>query len=155
MGVLEAREMKAVRALLMALMIVACGGGGSSGGQRADASGSGGSGGLGDSGTTACGTELACDAGAVCIVDERSAACEAKPEDAGSCPPGKAENLCGGIGYACCCDPPPPNEYRCEPATGCAGDPDCSCLGDVCKGRMCLGVSGKDREFHCVDRPMP
>lgn len=140
----------------------ASGGGGTSGtGGSAGTSGGGGTSGsggsAGDAGvSTPCGPKLVCDAKSVCIVDEKAAACTPKMDDAGPCPAGKTQSQCGGIGYPCCCDPPPPSEYRCESAAGCSGAPDCTCLKDVCKGgQMCMGIGGKDREFHCSDPPVP
>jgi len=130
------------------------GGGGTAGtGGTSGGGGSSGSGG-GGAGTTACGASLTCDAKSVCIVDEKSPSCSAKLDDAGACPSGQTESQCGGIGYACCCEPAPPSEYRCADAAACGATPDCACLGAVCKnGQMCMGIGGKDREFHCSDPP--
>lgn len=132
----------------------ACGGGTSATGGATG--GGGGSGSDGGGGATACGPGLTCDAKSVCIVDEKAAACSAKLDDAGACPPGQTESQCGGIGYPCCCEPAPPSDYRCVDASACGAKPDCACLGAVCKnGQMCMGIGGKDREFHCSDPPVP
>jgi hypothetical protein len=93
----------------------------------------------------------------VCIVDEIAPTCTAKADDAGACPTGQTETQCGGIGYPCCCEPTPPPEYRCEGKGICGTTPDCTCLGPtICNnGQMCIGIGGKDWEFHCVDPAQP
>lgn len=144
-------------------LTAACGGdsdgggsGGAGGGGGSAGSGGGSAGSGGGSGTTPCGAALTCDAKSVCIVDEKAPSCTAKLDDAGACPAGQTESQCGGIGYACCCEPAPPSEYRCADASACGAKPDCACLGSVCQNaQMCMGIGGKEREFHCSDPPAP
>ncbi|MBK7579934.1 MAG: hypothetical protein IPI67_06975 [Myxococcales bacterium] len=131
-------------------------GGSSTGGSSTGGSSTGGAAGSGGgASTTPCGTSLECNATSVCIVDEIAPACTAKQGDGGdACPPGQTESQCGGIGYPCCCEPPPAPTYHCEDAGGCSSKPECGCLGSVCvNGQMCIGIGGKEREFHCIDPP--
>lgn len=101
----------------------------------------------------ACGT-LSCTGGDVCLEEVYEAACTSREDTDAACPEGTTENLCGGVGYACCCEPAPPATYACVAATGC--DPaSCDCL--TCpEGKGCTAmVSETSGQFRCEPYAVP
>lgn len=103
-------------------------------------------------GGRACGSDLTCGEGTVCVVDETSADCTADTGDARHpCPAGTLPSQCGGAGVPCCCGPKPPNVYRCVEAPDCGDTPACDCVESVCpEDRVCQPWATPDgQEIFC------
>lgn len=89
----------------------------------------------------ACGAQLVCSDGDVCVVDVAETPCTNVQSFDETCPDGDEPTACGGPGLPCCCGSAPPPQYRCFTPTECVGPPACECLGST----LCAQDAGCSR----------